>query len=217
MPERHDEANAPPVTHGSAVTPLIIRPVAPEDAEEIAAIYAPYVRDTAISFELVPPTGEDMRERIRSMAASYPWLVCTEGQSVRGYAYASRHRERAAYRWAVDVSVYIRAAAHRRGIGRALYSALLRLVAAQGFCTAYAGITLPNAASVGLHEALGFQPIGVYRAVGHKLGAWRDVGWWDLVLQTRPAKPAEPRPLAALRGTPEWNAAIAAGQALLRA
>lgn len=194
----------------------ILREGRETDGGSIAEIYAPYVRDTAISFEVVPPTGEDMRERIRSMAASYPWLVCADGESVRGYAYASRHRERAAYRWAVDVSVYIRAEAQRRGIGRALYSALLRLIAAQGFCTAYAGITLPNLSSVGLHEAMGFQAVGVYRAVGYKLGAWHDVGWWDLVLRTQPAKPAEPRTLAALRDTPDWNAAIAAGQALLR-
>jgi L-amino acid N-acyltransferase YncA len=195
---------------------ITIRAVSAADADDIAAIYAPYVRDTAISFELVPPTGEDMRERIRSMAVSYPWLVCAAGGSVLGYAYASRHRERAAYRWAVDVSVYIRVEAHRRGIGRALYAALLRLVAAQRFCTAYAGITLPNASSVGLHEAMGFQPVGVYRAVGYKLGAWHDVGWWDLVLQKQPANPAEPHPIGALYGTPEWDAALEAGRALLR-
>lgn len=185
------------------------------DAEAIAEIYAPYVLETPISFELVPPTAEEMRERIRGLSATYPYLVCGDAAGVLGYAYASRHAERAAYRWGVDVSVYVRAAAHRRGIGRALYTALLRLVTAQGFCTAYAGISLPNAKSVGLHESLGFQPVGVYRAVGFKLGAWHDVGWWDLVLQPHPASPAEPRGIAALRGTTEWNAAIAAGQSLL--
>jgi phosphinothricin acetyltransferase len=195
---------------------ITIRTASESDADEIAAIYAPYVRDTATSFEVVAPTGEDMRERIRSVTASYPWLVCADGESVRGYAYAGRHRERAAYRWAVDVSVYIRAEAQRRGIGRALYAALLRLVTAQGFCTAYAGITLPNASSVALHEAMGFRPVGVYRAVGYKLGAWHDVGWWDLVLQKPPAQPAEPLPIGALHGTPDWDAALEAGQALLR-
>jgi phosphinothricin acetyltransferase len=194
---------------------MMIRTVSESDADDIAAIYAPYVRETAISFEVVPPTGEDMRERIRSVTASYPWLVCADGESVLGYAYAGRHRERAAYRWAVDVSGYVRAEAQRRGIGRALYTTLLRLVAAQGFCTAYAGITLPNASSVALHEAMGFRPVGVYRAVGYKLGAWHDVGWWDLVVQSQPAQPAEPRPIGALQGTREWHAAIASGQALL--
>ena len=109
---------------------------------------------------------------------------------MQGYAYASRHRDRAAYQWSIDVSVYVRADAHRRGIGRALYAALLRIVVAQGFYNAYAGITLPNPASVGLHESFGFRPVGMYRRVGHKLGAWHDVGWWALDLQPRPASPA---------------------------
>ena len=134
-----------------------------------------------------------------------------------GYAYASRHRERAAYQWSVDVSVYVRADAHRRGIGRALYTALLRIVTAQGFYGAYAGITLPNASSVGLHEAMGFRAVGVYRAVGYKLGAWHDVGWWDLDARCTPGV-APPPPLARRRRcatSPEWNGALAAGQALL--
>jgi phosphinothricin acetyltransferase len=115
----------------------------------------------------------------------------------------------------VDVSVYVRAAAHRRGIGRGLYSGLLRIVAAQGFCNAYGGITLPNPSSVGLHESMGFQAVGVYRAVGYKLGSWHDVGWWELAVQARPATPEAPRAVDALRGTPAWDAAIAAGQARL--
>jgi len=187
------------------------------DAEPIAAIYAPYVRDTPISFEVVPPAAEEMRQRIGALTATYPWLVCENGGMVLGYAYASRHRDRAAYQWSVDVSVYVRADAHRRGIGRALYAALLRIVTAQGFYRAYAGITLPNASSVGLHEAMGFQPVGVYRAVGYKLRSWHDVGWWDLPLHPADAAPAPPRPVGVLRDAPEWHAALAAGQALLRA
>jgi L-amino acid N-acyltransferase YncA len=192
-----------------------VRPATDSDAAQIAGIYAPYVRDTAISFEVVPPDRDEMHARIKTLTAMYPWLVCADGAAVLGYAYASRHRERAAYQWSADVSVYVRADAHRRGIGRALYAALLRIVAAQGFYNAYAGITLPNPSSVGLHESMGFQPVGIYRAVGHKLGVWHDVGWWELGLQPRPAEPAPPRPVSAVQATPAWSAALAAGQALL--
>ena len=189
---------------------MVIREASDGDAEQFATIYAPYVRDTAISFEVVPPTTAEMAERIRGLTATYPWLVCTDGSAVLGYAYASRHRERAAYGWSVDVSVYVRGDAHRRGIGRALYSALLRIVAAQGFCNAYGGITLPNPSSVALHESMGFTPVGVYRAVGFKLGTWHDVGWWELALPERPAFPAATRSISEVRGTPAWNAALAA-------
>ena len=192
-----------------------IRQATEADAEQIAAIYAPFVRDTAISFEIVPPTPRAMAERIGSLASMYPWLVCADAAGVRGYAYASRHRDRAAYQWSIDVSVYVAAAAHRRGIGRALYTTLLRLSAAQGYYNAYAGITLPNASSVGLHEAMGFRPLGIYRRVGHKLGAWHDVGWWALDLQPRAATPLPPRPLSTLLDTGEWHDAAAAGQVLL--
>jgi L-amino acid N-acyltransferase YncA len=195
--------------------PATIRPATDADADSIAAIYAPYVRDTAISFEVVPPAPAEMRERVRALTATYPWLVCAEGGTVLGYAYASQHRERAAYQWSVDVSVYVRTDAHRRGIGRALYAALLRIVTVQGFYNAYAGITLPNPSSVGLHESMGFAPVGVYRAVGHKLGVWHDVGWWELALLARPAMPAPVRAVGAVLGTPEWDAAIAAGLAKL--
>ena len=193
-----------------------IRMATEADAEPVARIYAPYVRDTAISFEVVPPTPAEMAERIGALTATYPWLVCAADDDVLGYAYASRHRERAAYQWSADVSVYVRGDAHRRGIGRALYAALLRVVSAQGFYRAYAGITLPNASSVGLHEAIGFQPVGIYRAVGYKLGAWHDVGWWDLALAPAGAAPPSPRPVTTLRDAAEWHAAMASGQAWLR-
>jgi L-amino acid N-acyltransferase YncA len=197
--------------------PLMIRHATEADAAQIAEIYAPYVRDTAISFEVVPPTGDAMGERIRSLTAMYPWLVCADQSEVRGYAYAGRHHERAAYQWSIDVSVYVRTDAHRRGIGRSLYTALLRIVAAQGFYNAYAGVTLPNPASVGLHESFGFRPVGVYERVGHKLEAWHDVGWWALDLQPRPPSPSPPRAADTQRQTAEWQAAMAAGRSLLRA
>jgi phosphinothricin acetyltransferase len=171
-----------------------IRQAADGDAAAVAAIYAPYVRDTIISFETAAPTSAEMGGRIAAIAARYPWLVAEQGGEVLGYAYAGEHRSRAAYRWDVDVAVYLAADAHRRGIGRRLYCALFELLRRQGYINAYAGISLPNAASVGLHEALGFLPVGVYRKVGYKQGAWHDVGWWSLNLQPPPPEPAEPVP-----------------------
>jgi phosphinothricin acetyltransferase len=146
----------------------------------------------------------------------FPWLVCDRGGQVLGYVYGSTHRPRAAYRWSVEVTAYIRDGQRRNGIGRGLYTSLFRLLALQGFYNAYAGITLPNPASVGLHEALGFQAIGVYEAIGFKRGNWHDVGWWQLELQPRSASPAEPRDLHQVRAAKEWGAALAAGLPLLR-
>lgn len=168
------------------------------DAAAIAAIYAPYVRDTAISFETEVPDAAEMRNRIARVTAHYPWLVAEDQSGLIGYAYAGEHRSRKAYRWSVDAAVYLPASSHRRGAGRALYGALFQLLRAQRYVKAYAGIALPNAASVGLHEALGFKPIGVYRKVGYKLGAWRDVGWWELDLGEPANPPPEPLALSAL-------------------
>ncbi len=176
-----------------------IRLAAAADAAAVHAIYAPFVRDTVISFELEPPTADEMRARIANTLETHPWLVFERDAKVAGYAYASRHRDRLAYQWAVDVSCYVDPAAQRQGIGRRLYLALFEVLRAQGFCSAYAGIALPNAASVGLHEAVGFAPVGVYRRVGYKLGAWHDVGWWALALLDRPADPPPPVALAELR------------------
>jgi L-amino acid N-acyltransferase YncA len=137
------------------------------------------VRDTVISFEVQAPDALEMRRRITETSARYPWLVTEVEGRVAGYAYASEHRQRAAYRWAVDVAVYVEPGHQRRGLGRGLYGALLELLARQGVQVACAGITLPNEASVRLHEAVGFEPVGVYRRIGWKDGAWRDVGWWQ--------------------------------------
>jgi L-amino acid N-acyltransferase YncA len=170
-----------------------IRLATPDDADAIAAIYAPVVVETAISFETEPPDPATMRARITATLELFPWLVCTEGDgAVIGYVYASRHRERAAYRWSVDTTAYVHRNARGQGVGRALYEALLKELAVFGYFQAFAGITLPNAASVALHEAVGFAPLGVYRNVGYKLGAWHDVGWWQRTLQPARA-PAEPR------------------------
>ena len=154
-----------------------IRLATPADGSALAAIYAPIVVGTATSFELDAPDGEEMGRRIARVTTRTPWLVCEDGGEVVGYAYASSHRERPAYQWSVEVSAYVRDDFKRRGIGRALYSSLFAVLILQGFRNAYAGITLPNAASVRFHEALGFTTVGVYHRVGYKLGAWHDVMW----------------------------------------
>jgi L-amino acid N-acyltransferase YncA len=162
---------------------MLIRDATPErDAGACAAIYAPYVRDTVISLEEHPPTADEFARRIEQTSATHPWIVAQDENEVIGYAYATRHRERASYRWAADVAVYINSEHHRRGVGRALYKTLFPLLIAQGLRIACAGVTLPNEASVGLHESLGFRPVGVYRNIGFKHGTWRDVGWWQLDL-----------------------------------
>ena len=192
-----------------------IRLATGQDAAQIQTIYAPIVSQTAISFELEPPTVDEMRQRMAQTLAHLPWLVCEHGGEILGYVYASKHRSRAAYQWSVDVSAYVHAQRRRAGIGRALYTSLVGVLALQGFYNAYAGITLPNPASVGLHESVGFQSVGVYRAVGYKLGAWHDVGWWQLPLQAR-STPQPPVDLKLVQESAEWEKALAAGLPLLQ-
>jgi phosphinothricin acetyltransferase len=170
-----------------------IRLATAADAAALAAIYAPSVTSAATSFEFEAPDAAEMARRVAAVFAHAPWLVLERGGAVAGYAYASRHGERAAYQWSVDVSAYVGRAHHRAGVGRALYTALFALLRLQGFYVAHAGITLPNDASVGLHESFGFTPVGVYRAVGYKLDAWRDVGWWRMPLREPHDTPTPPR------------------------
>jgi phosphinothricin acetyltransferase len=166
------------------------------DAAAVAAIYRPSVTESFVSFEEEPPTAAEMAARIEATLTRTPWLVATEADEAVGYAYAGRHRERAGYRWSVDISAYVRADWHGRGIGSALYRSLIRILAAQGFANAYAGITQPNPASVALHRSIGMELVGVYRGVGYKLGAWRDVAWYQLRLTDEPGDPpAEPIPV----------------------
>lgn len=189
-----------------------IRLVCDNDAEALAAIYSPFVGQTAISFETIPPGRDEMRRRVAETAAIYPWLVCELDGDVVGYAYATQHRVRAAYRWSVDTSAYIGAAHQRRGIGRALYASLFEILRAQGFFNAYAGITLPNVPSVGLHEAVGFKNVGTYERVGYKLGTWHDVGWWQLRLQAHRESPDEPRSLSTVMARPDWERIVRTGE-----
>lgn len=156
------------------------------DADAIAAIYAPYVAETAISFEATPPPAAEMAKRIASTLERFPFLVFDQGDGVIGYAYAGAFAARAAYRWSVEVTVYTAPHTHRRGVGRALYTQLFVLLTRQGFHSAFAGIALPNPNSVGLHEAMGFVHQGTLRQVGFKHGAWHDVGWWRRSLALGP-------------------------------
>ncbi len=180
-----------------------------DDARQIQAIYAPVVRETAISFELEMPAVDEIARRIRSTAElSLPWLVLEKTGDVLGYAYASPFRARAAYRWSVEVSVYVHADARRAQVGRKLYLALLRILACQGYHNAYAGTALPNPGSVRLHEVTGFSRIGIYHAVGYKFGAWHDVLWWERSLRDPGVDPAPLMTLAEASTRPEWRAAI---------
>jgi phosphinothricin acetyltransferase len=170
-----------------------VRDATPADAEACTAIYTPYVTDTSISFETVPPTGAQMAERIAGAQRSHAWLVLDDDGRVVGYAYGGPHKERAAYRWTAEVSVYVEVGRRRSGAGRALYRALFDRLAARGFRTLVAGMTLPNPASEGLHRALGFEPVGVYRRIGWKNGAWHDVAWVQRSIGPDDDPPADPR------------------------
>jgi phosphinothricin acetyltransferase len=194
-----------------------IRLARDHDADAIAAIYRPYVEETAVSFEAEPPQREEMVRRITETVTSYPWLVCEIGGQVTGYAYATRHRVRAAYQWSVDSSVYVAKPYWRHGIARGLYASLFGILTAQGFFNAYAGIALPNPASVALHESVGFRPIGVYQRVGFKLGAWHDVGWWQMVLKAHETAPRSPIDMATIRNAPAWESLVASGESAIRA
>ncbi|MBI3555646.1 MAG: N-acetyltransferase [Deltaproteobacteria bacterium] len=171
-----------------------IRLATEADAQALLFIYEPYIRDTVITFEIDSPGVDEFRRRIRDTMKCLPWLVFEDEGKIVGYAYAGRHHERAAYQWSANVSVYLASTHHRKGIGKKLYTELFRILRAQGYYTLYGGITLPNAASVAIHESFGFKPTAMYANVGYKFGKWHDVGWWYLPLRPydRPAGPPDP-------------------------
>jgi L-amino acid N-acyltransferase YncA len=156
---------------------VMIRDATPEDAAACAEIYAPYVRDTAITFESTPPAPTEMARRIAAAQQAYAWVVLDEGGRIVGYAYGGPYKQRPAYQWSCEVSVYVELGRRRSGAGRALYEALFDRLAARGYRMLVAGMTLPNDASVGLHHAMGFEPVGTYRRIGWKRNAWHDVAW----------------------------------------
>lgn len=166
-----------------------------DDAAAVAEIYRPVVETTAISFEELAPSPEEMEQRMQQTMRWSPWLVAEVDGEVTGYAYATSHRSRAAYLWSVDVSVYVGENRRGKGVGRALYDELLGLLRRQGFFNVYAGVTLPNPVSVALHRAIGMQPIGVYPEVGYKFGRWWDVMWLGMRIAPSSGPVEEPVPL----------------------
>lgn len=176
-----------------------IRLATPDDAEAIAAIYAPIVRETAISFEVAPPTAADLAGRIYRAYPRYPWLVADVEGTPAGYCYAGSHRKRSAYRWSVESSVYVDTEVRRAGVGRALYERLFDTLRAQDYANVYAGIVQPNEASMAFHQACGFEEVGLYRRVGFRKGRWRDVWWGRLdLMPDRTGRPSEPKLLTEL-------------------
>ncbi|MBD2610295.1 MAG: N-acetyltransferase [Nostoc sp. GBBB01] len=193
------------------------------DASQMLEIYAPIVQETTISFELEPPSETEFQNRIQSYQQKMPWLVCEINGQLAGYAYASPYRTRAAYQWSVESSVYVSENHRRKGIAKALYTALLKLLQLQGFYNVVAAIALPNQPSVAVHEAVGFVPVGVFHRVGFKFGKWRDVGYWQLSLQSEqsflsngdePINP--PVSVSEIQKSPLWDEAFTNGLLLLR-
>ena len=187
----------------------IVRLASPADAEQIAGIYRPIVEETAISFELEPPTAAEMSRRIQSVLAyERPWLVAVRGGTIAGYAYATRYRERPGYAWSSESSVCVAPDARRLGVARALYTCLLSLLRIQRYGSVFAAIALPNPASIRLHEQVGFSRVGTFRGAGYKHDRWHDVEWWQSQPTPSEEVPVMPLTLLAAQQTPEWSAAI---------
>ncbi|MEH2449177.1 MAG: arsinothricin resistance N-acetyltransferase ArsN1 family B [Nostoc sp.] len=186
------------------------------DALKMLAIYAPVVRETSISFEIEPPSETEFQGRIKNYQQQMPWLVCQINGELLGYAYATPYRTRAAYQWSVESSVYVNVEHRRKGVAKALYSSLFQLLHLQGFYNVFAAIALPNPASVAVHEAIGFSPVGVFCRVGYKFSEWHDVGWWQLSLQQQPLPVNPPLSLLELQKLSLWDEALKSGLLLLR-
>lgn len=187
---------------------ITVRTADQSDGAAFAAIYAPIVRDTVISFEIDPPSADDMACRVADTLPRFAWLTAERDGEVIGYACGKPHGDRAAYRWSTEFGVYVAESARGRGVGARLYAALIAVSRRQGYHSAFAGITLPNAASVALHESVGFYRQGVFDECGFKFGAWHDVGRWRLALSEGP--PAhEPVPFADLMESPELTSLLA--------
>lgn len=178
-----------------------IRLAIQSDAPGILSVYAPYIQHTSITFETEVPAEELFTNRIVSYLKDWPWLVCQVDGTIAGYAYASRYRERVAYQWSVECSVYIHDDYMRAGVAQALYTALMEILKLQGFRNVYAVINLPNERSVAFHEKIGFRYFATYEQVGYKLGQWKNVGWWRLILNDFDNEPAPPVPFAELDKT----------------
>ena len=169
------------------MNPPLIRSATLDDAPALLEIYRPFIENTAVSFETQVPTVDEFAARVEKALNGWAWLVAEVDGQIAGYAYGGTHRERAAYRWSVETSVYLHSDFHRRGIARLLYSQLFDVLAEKGYCNAYAGATLPNDASISFHRSMGFEWVGVFKRVGWKFGRWHDVAWMQHVLRETPA------------------------------
>lgn len=193
-----------------------IRLAGKEDAAAILRIYETYIKNTRVTFEIEVPTVSEFEARMERITVQFPWLVCEVNGEIAGYAYGSKHGERAAYRWSADLSVYINEKFHRRGIATALYHGVTELLRRQGYFTVYAGVSTPNPKSEAFHEALGFRNLGEFKNVGYKLGAWCGVAWYELPLAEYVAEPEEPCAIGTLMEREAWEDALAEAEALLK-
>lgn len=191
------------------ISQFSIRLIKESDVDGVLAIYGPYVRDTIISFEYEVPTPEEYLHRIRTNTIGYPWLVCLHGRKMVGFAYGSSHRNRTAYRWSAESTVYIVPEFHRRGIARILYETLFAMLQAQGYFNVYAGVTLPNDKSVAFHKALGFEEVGIYKNTGYKFGKWHDTQWFQLHLAGHIIDPPVPETMKEMVSGDEFHRILA--------
>lgn len=172
---------------------MLIRPVQSKDAEAVLAIYKPYIESTATTFETTVPSVDEFGARIKTYTEKYPWLVAEDNGKVTGYAYASKHREREAYQWCVESSVYVLEDYHHTGIAKELYAKLFDILQQCGYVNVYAGITLPNSRSYSFHSKMGFEPVGIYRNIGYKHGKWHDVAWLVKTINPHNDDPLAPK------------------------
>lgn len=182
-----------------------MRLITESDAEDVLKIYSYYVLESVISFEYVAPSQEDFLQRITTISAQYPWLVFLSGNRIIGYAYASSHRQRTAYQWSCESSVYLLPQFHGKGIARILYRTLFSLLRLQGYFNVYAGVSLPNKKSVDFHRSFGFGEVGVFKEIGYKFGEWHDVQWFQFELQQHIYHPPSPRSMQSIINSNEFK------------
>ncbi|MHB8127698.1 MAG: GNAT family N-acetyltransferase [Mobilitalea sp.] len=193
-----------------------IRLAVENDSVSLLNIYGEFIRDTAVTFETVVPSVLEFSKRIRDVLEDSPWLVCELNGENIGYAYASKHRERAAYQWSVDVTVYVNPLYHRKHIATALYTALIELLKIQGYYSAYSGISLPNLKSEAFHESFDFKPVGVFHNVGYKFGEWRDVKWFELTISKHSKNPTKTISIKEIKDTDEFKNIIKKAMQIIR-
>lgn len=192
----------------------VIRLVSEDDCASMLDIYAPYITGTFITFECQVPTVQEFAKRVRSISEIYPWIVCQIDGCLAGYAYASRHHERVAYQWSVNLSVYIKNEYQRKGLARALYTTLFDLLRHLGYFRGLACITHPNSKSEGFHRDFGFKQVGLYHNVGYKLGRWHDVAWFEMAIKEPSQDPPDPLPVKSA-GKAAVNAILQKNTALI--